>query len=207
MPEPMDTKDDIRQQMREKRHAVGHEDRRLAGLAICEKLIGNPINLLLRTWRVCLYLSAKNEIPTRYIMRAIWEVRHEVCVPAWSASARAYKLYAMTSHTQLIMGLHGIREPAVREPIEPWDVEAFILPGLAFDTCGGRLGYGAGHYDAILGKSVRAALKVAICYDWQVLDTPLPQEPHDIAMDWIVTDKRAIDCAANLSLTQTRSPS
>ena len=207
MPEPLDTKDEIRQQMRLKRHAVGDEERRLAGIAICEKLVGNPINLLLRTWRVCLYLSAKHEIPTRYIMRAIWEVRHEVCVPAWSTSERAYRLYAINPRTQLIVGHHGIREPAVREPVEPWEVEAFILPGLAFDTCGGRLGYGAGHYDTILSKSVRMALKIAVCYDWQALDTPLPQEPHDIAMDWIVTDKRVIDCAANRRLMQTRSPS
>lgn len=207
MSEAVGTKDEIRQQMRQKRHAVNYEERRAAGLAICEKVIGHPIDLLLRTWRVCLYLSSTHEIPTRYIMRAIWEVRHEVCVPAWSASERVYRLYAMTPQTQLITGPHGIREPAIHDPVEPWDVEAFILPGLAFDICGGRLGYGAGHYDAILGKSVRMALKIAVCYDWQVLDTPLPQEPHDIAMDWIVTDKRVIDCAASRRLTQTRSPS
>lgn len=208
MSEAVSTKETIREQMRHRRHEIGHEERRAAGIAVCEKVLGHPINLLLRTWRVCLYLSSKHEIPTRYIMRAIWEVKHETCVPAWSTSERAYRPYAMGPHTQLIVGRHGIREPAVRDPVEPWDVEAFILPGLAFDTCGGRLGYGAGHYDTMLGKSVRMALKIAICYDWQVLETPLPQEPHDVPMDWIVTDKRVIDCAANRQLlTQTRSPS
>jgi len=78
----------------------------------------------------------------------------------------------------------------------PWDVDAFILPGLAFDRQGGRLGYGAGYYDRILAKASRTALKIAVCYDWQMLDTPLPQEPHDIPMDWIITEKRALRCEA-----------
>ena len=79
----------------------------------------------------------------------------------------------------------------------PWDVDAFILPGLAFDAQGGRLGYGAGYYDRILSKAARNAPKIALCYDWQVLEEPLPQEPHDIPVDWIVTDTRVIDCTAN----------
>jgi 5-formyltetrahydrofolate cyclo-ligase len=193
----MDTKNDIRRQMRDKRHGVSQEERLAAGKAIAKKLEGCPISLLLRTWRLCIYLSMKHEIPTRYIARMAWEAGREVCVPAWNTSEKAYALYAIGPRMHLIAGPHGVREPAVRVPVMPWDVNTFILPGLAFDAQGGRLGYGAGHYDAILGKALRAARKIAICYDWQVLDAPLPQEPHDIAMDWIVTDTRVIDCAAN----------
>lgn len=193
--------------MRERRREVSPEDRRAAGKAISEKVIGDPLNLLISAWRVCIYLSTKNEIPTRYIARAVWAAGREICVPAWSTSEKIYKLYAMDPHTRLIVGHHGIREPAVHLPVMPWDTDAFILPGLVFDTCGGRLGYGAGHYDLILGKASRNAKKIAICYDWQVLDEPLPQEPHDIPMDWIVTDKRTIDCAAARKVTRTSSPS
>jgi 5-formyltetrahydrofolate cyclo-ligase len=192
----MDTKDDIRRQMRKKRHAVGQDERRRAGQAVCEKLTGHSLNILLRAWRVCIYLSTKHEIPTRYIARAVWAAGRKVCVPAWNTSEKAYALYALDPRTQLITGHHGVREPAARIAVAPWDVSVFILPGLAFDARGGRLGYGAGHYDAILGKAIRTAPKIAVCYDWQVLDAPLPQEPHDIAVDWIVTDKRVIDCAA-----------
>jgi 5-formyltetrahydrofolate cyclo-ligase len=185
----------LRQQMREKRHEVGPEDRREAGLAISEKVVGAPINLLTCSWRVCLYLSTRNEIPTRYVARAFWELGREVCVPAWSTSEKGYRLYGLDPRMRLITGHHGIREPEVRVPVMPWDVNAFVLPGLVFDVFGGRLGYGAGYYDQILAKASRNALKIAVCYDWQVLDTPVPQEPHDIPMDWIVTEKRAIRCA------------
>jgi 5-formyltetrahydrofolate cyclo-ligase len=201
----MDTKGEIRRRMRERRRDVGQQERRAAGLAICGRVTGNPLNLLLRAWRVCLYLSTRHEIPTRYIARAVWEAGREVCVPAWSASERAYRLYAIDPRMRLVTGHCGIREPAVRIPVAPWEVEAFVLPGLAFDIRGGRLGYGAGHYDAILSKAARTALKIAVCYDWQVLDEPLPQEPHDVAMDWIVTDRRVIDCAADRT-SGTASP-
>jgi 5-formyltetrahydrofolate cyclo-ligase len=191
------TKADIRQQMREKRHAMKPDERTASGKAICKNLLGDEIRLLLHAWRVCLYLSTKNEIPTRYIARAIWEAGREVCVPAWSVSEAAYRLYLIDPRMKLIPGHHGIREPAVRIPVFPWDTDAFILPGLAFDAQGGRLGFGAGHYDAILAKAAKSAPKIALCYDWQVADAPLPQEAHDIPMDWIVTDQRVIHCAAN----------
>ncbi|MEI7900504.1 MAG: 5-formyltetrahydrofolate cyclo-ligase [bacterium] len=201
------TKDEIRQQMRDARSKITPEERKTLGQEVCKNVLDEPIRLLLRAWRVCIYLSTRNEIPTRYVARAVWDAGREVCVPVWSQSNEKYKLSAMNAHTRLITGHHGIREPAVRIPVMPWDVDAFILPGLAFDKYGGRLGYGAGHYDHILGKAARIAPKIALCYDWQVLDEPVPQEPHDIPMDWIVTDTRVIDCAANRKMSRAESGS
>lgn len=197
MSETLPTKDEIRKRMREKRRLVKPEERKAAGKAICKKILEDPIRLLLRVWRISLYLSTKNEIPTRYIARAVWEAGREVCVPAWSAADEAYKLFLITPQMKLVPGHHGIREPLARLPVLPWDVDAFVLPGLAFDTLGGRLGFGAGHYDKILSKASKSATKIAVCHDWQIVDAPLPQEAHDIPMDWIVTDKRVIHCAEN----------
>ncbi|HOF62458.1 MAG TPA: 5-formyltetrahydrofolate cyclo-ligase [Kiritimatiellia bacterium] len=197
MPDATDSKEakqSICDAMREKRRAVSQETRREAGRAICERVIGPPLNLLMRTWRICIYLSTRNEIPTRYIAREIWNAGREVCVPAWSTSENGYRLYAIDPAMRLISGHHGVREPEVRIPVMPWDVQVFIVPGLVFDTRGGRLGYGAGYYDRILAQAPRSALKIAVCYDWQVIDTPLPQKPHDIPMDWIVTEQRALRC-------------
>jgi len=190
-------KDEVRVRMREKRHAVTHDERKAAGKDIFRNLLGDEIQLLLHAWRVCLYLSTKNEIPTRYIARELWGAGREICLPAWSRSDEVYKLYAFDPQMRLITGHHGIREPAIRIPVLPWDVDAFILPGLAFDEQGGRLGYGAGHYDAILAKANKTAPKIALCYDWQVVEQPLPQDAHDMRMDWIVTDKRVINCVEN----------
>jgi 5-formyltetrahydrofolate cyclo-ligase len=191
------TKDEIREQMRERRHAVSSGDRRSAGKRISEKVMGPELHLLLKAWRVCIYLSTKHEIPTRYIARAVWDAGREICVPAWSRTEHTYRLYALDPRMKLVKGHHGIHEPAVHVPVMPWDTDAFILPGLAFDIYGGRLGYGAGHYDGILSKASKKVPKIALCYDWQIVDERLPQEKHDIPMDWIVTDQRVIRCAEN----------
>ncbi len=193
--------------MRERRREISTEVRMTAGKDIAKKVMGDELHLLIRAWRFCIYLSTKNEIPTRYIARAVWEAGREVCVPAWSKSEQAYRLYALDPRMKLIKGRHDIREPAVRIPVMPWDTDAFILPGLAFDVYGGRLGYGKGHYDGILSKAIKRAPKIALCYDWQVVGERLPQEEHDILMDWVVTDKQVISCAANRATASTAGES
>lgn len=194
----MRTKDEIRLEMREKRKEIAQEERREAGQEIAKKLIESDIRLLLQAWRIALYLSTAHEIPTRFIARAIWEAGREIAVPYWSKTNNKYQLTLMDPTTKLIMGKFGIREPRKRLPTLPLDIDAFVIPGLAFDAQGGRLGYGAGIYDDMLSQARKSTPKIAVCYDWQVLDEPLPLEPHDICMDWIVTEKRVISCKAKV---------
>jgi 5-formyltetrahydrofolate cyclo-ligase len=180
--------------MRAKRKEISQTERQEAGQEICKKLIESEIYLLLKSWKVALYLSTTHEIPTRYIAQSIWESKREVVVPYWSSTKESYQLTLMKPKAKLISGKMGIREPQERIPVTPEEVDAFILPGLAFDAQGGRLGYGAGIYDKILTQARKSVPKIAICYDWQVLEESLPLEAHDIRMDWLVTEKRVIRC-------------
>lgn len=189
------TKDDIRNAMRERRREIGTTARLEAGKKIAQSLNGSQVQMLARSWKVCVYLSGPHEIPTRFIVRDVWAAGREVCVPGWSHSMHAYQLYSLTPQTKIITGKYGIREPGNHDAlVMPWDVDAFILPGLAFDERGGRLGYGGGHYDGILKNANPRAVKIGVCFDWQVTEKPLPLEPHDICADWVVTEKRVIDC-------------
>jgi len=193
----MKTKDDIRLTMKARRKQVSQERRRYTGQTIATKLTGggkSKIELMTRALRVSIYLSTHEEIPTRYIARALWGAGKGVCVPAWSPFDQRYQLCELHPHMVLITGPFNIREPLEQVPVMAWDVDAFILPGLAFDKQGGRLGYGKGIYDEILFRANPRALKIGICYDWQILDDPLPLAPHDIRVDWVVSDRRAIDC-------------
>lgn len=201
------TKAQVREMVLERRPRISQEERRQAGLKISQRVIEMPVGLLTGAWRISIYLSGRDEIPTRYIARSAWEMGRLVCVPAWSRSERCYRLYNLEPKTPLMTGHYGIREPAVREPVPFWEVGGFVVPGLAFDMCGTRVGHGAGYYDKMLSQVGKSVLKVAVCYDWQVQQELLPQEPHDIAMDWIVTEKRAINCGATRSVMQKRSPS
>jgi 5-formyltetrahydrofolate cyclo-ligase len=171
----------------------GH-DLRAAGRAIAERL--THLECFSRSWRFCCYPSIPGDIPTHRIIRACFDAGREVCVPAWDAVDRRYGVYALDPGMLLTRGPKGIREPAVKIPVPPRDVDLFVLPGLAFDLAGGRLGYGGGHYDRILAKAHRGCSKVALALDWQVLDAELPLTEQDIRADWILTDTRTIDCRA-----------
>ena len=188
------SKDEIRSEMRDRRKEVSQERRRYTAKAIASQVTEGQIRLAMRAFRVSIYLSTRHEIPTRYIARAMWAAQRDVCVPAWSERDGRYVLCMMHPSMRLITGKYGIREPAEQIPIMPWDADSFVLPGLAFDKHGGRLGFGKGIYDGILAKANSTAIKIGICYDWQILEEPLPTEPHDICVDWVVSDKRVINC-------------
>lgn len=186
------TKQKIRDEMRIRRRTIDHETRRSASKAIGERFATSDAFVV--SWLFCCYLSTVHEISSRYMLRAIFAAGREACIPAWDQLARSYGLFAFNPRTPLISGHKGIREPAVRVPVMPWDVGCFIIPGLAFDAHGGRLGYGKGYYDRILAKAGRTTRIVAVCYDWQVVTDPLPLEAHDIRMHQIITDRRLITC-------------
>lgn len=188
------TKDNIRSEMNARRKEVSDRRRLYTGKAIAVQVTEGQIRLAMRAFRVGLYLSTQYEIPTRYIARAMWEASREVCVPAWNLLDMRYGLCELNPAMRLVTGKYGIREPAEQVQVMPWDVDSFVIPGLAFDRYGGRLGYGKGIYDDILTQANSTAVKIGICYDWQILDEPLPLEPHDRCVDWVVSDKRAINC-------------
>lgn len=192
---PEQIKEAIRREMQVKRRHHTGAKRLEAGRAISEKLAGPPLNLFAKVKWVSIYLSGRDEIPTRYIARMLWQWGRRVCVPTWSQTLKAYRLCEITPATRLISGPLGIKQPAERHPVRTQDVDAFIIPGLAFDPRGGRVGYGKGYYDRILAGARADALKIGVCYSWQLLHSELPLEKHDVAMDWVATNGRMVKCA------------
>lgn len=86
-----------------------------------------------------------------------------------------------------VAGPFGIREPAADLPEVPVDeIDAFLCPGLAFDASGGRLGRGRGFYDRMLARAKPGALKIGICFPFQLVPETF-SEPHDIAMDLVIS--------------------
>jgi 5-formyltetrahydrofolate cyclo-ligase len=189
-------KNAIRKEMRQRRSQVTSRERHSASKAICTTLLeSNKIDLLSTCWKICPYLSAAREISTRTIITEFWNAMREVCVPVWNSELKSYDLSFFTPGSKLIKGPLGIKEPLERYPVPVWEVDAFIIPGLAFDMYGGRLGFGAGFYDRILANRRKDTKLIALCYDWQLMtDAVIPQESHDVRVQWIVTEKQIIKC-------------
>lgn len=90
----------------------------------------------------------------------------------------------------LVPGAFGIHEPTDHSPEVPLqEIDAFICPGLAFDPSGHRLGRGRGFYDRLLAQSRPDALKIGICFPFQLVPDAFP-EPHDIPMDAVIVGCR-----------------
>ncbi|MEX2504362.1 MAG: 5-formyltetrahydrofolate cyclo-ligase [Egicoccus sp.] len=96
-------------------------------------------------------------------------------------------LVAASDLRTMQLGFRGITEP-VGVAVDPAVVDVAIVPGVAFDLAGGRLGQGGGHYDRLLATLPTTATRIGVCFGCQVVPR-VPREPHDAAVDLVVTDR------------------
>jgi len=105
----------------------------------------------------------------------------------------------MSPKSLWISGSYGIREP---DP-GSWDraslseVDLALIPGLAFDSKGGRLGRGKGFYDRLLGHPEFRGIKVGLAWDWQIV-AEVPCDSDDIPMDFVVTPGKILQAGSTL---------
>ncbi|MCB9686875.1 MAG: 5-formyltetrahydrofolate cyclo-ligase [Alphaproteobacteria bacterium] len=162
--------------MKALRRALEPERLTSAGDRVAERLLADPE--LARPRRILVYLSVRNELPTSTLVRALRERGHRVAVPQVLGQGR---MEARELEEPLVRGVLGI--PTSDGPVLA-GVELAIVPGLAFDASGGRLGFGAGHYDRWLAE--HAPLAIGVGVDDQLLPW-VPVEAHDRPMDRVVT--------------------
>jgi 5-formyltetrahydrofolate cyclo-ligase len=100
-------------------------------------------------------------------------------------------LHVVGDVSELEEGAFGVLEPAASAPLlEPGSIDLVIVPGLAFDVRGHRIGYGRAFYDRLLPGMTRA-FRVGLAYDFQVL-MELPIGPHDVPLHAVVSDKQVL---------------
>lgn len=143
------------------------------------------------------YTAFRSEIdPSGLLSRALASSKR-VYLPRVEGD-RAVEFVRIEQLDALQPGAYGILEPT-GPACDLGEIELFLVPGVAFGPLGGRLGFGEGFYDRVLRRRMAReeatrARFVGVCYDWQVVDAPLPTEAHDVAMDVVATDRRLIDC-------------
>lgn len=146
------------------------------------------------------YMPIGGEVDvTPLIVKALKEGK--LCALPKCAPGRSLRLFAVPAvEGEVSPGAMGIPEPegdASRECL-PCSLPVLILPGVAYDRSGRRLGRGAGYYDRLLSDTGINALKIAPAYAFQVIPE-LPGEPHDAPVDIIVTEDEIIDCRKKLT--------
>ncbi|OAG27284.1 5-formyltetrahydrofolate cyclo-ligase [Thermodesulfatator autotrophicus] len=137
--------------------------------------------------KILFYASFKSEVETYELIEAALTEGKDVYLPKTYISKRKLRLFKINSLKELSPGAYGILEPSENSPeIEPKGLDLIILPGVAFDLSGGRLGYGGGFYDRLLAKAPHVP-KVALAFECQ-LTKKLPLESHDLKIDALVTE-------------------
>ena len=161
----------------------------------CEKLLKLPEFRSART--VMIYLSTAREVDTIRIAAAAWDARKTVLVPKVNIADRhMIALECASLHAGLVPSSFGILEPTDGEahPIE--SIDLIVVPGLAFDRAGHRLGQGAGFYDRFLSTPGMRAVTAALALAEQVIDS-VPVSETDWPIDILVTDKEVVRVAGN----------
>ncbi len=178
--------------MRTRRAAVDEDTRRAVSESITAALLTRVE--FQQAQEVACFLSLPQEIVTDALLAACRAQDKRVCVPAWDAASGTYLLARLMPSQEIATGPHGVPEPADWQAVDPQTVDLVIVPGLAFDRRGGRLGYGKGYYDRILATCHATCCKIGVGYAWQVITEDLPLASHDVRLDLLVTDTGVVAC-------------
>ena len=141
-----------------------------------------------------LYVNANLEVQTDSIIQKSYSYNKIVVLPAFDPESYKMKLMKVDALGQeLIPGPRGVLEPdASKCKVVPMDrIDIAIIPGLAFDEKGGRIGSGTGYYDRLIPRLAITTRKVALTFEEQII-SQVPMESHDKHVDIIITDKRII---------------
>jgi 5-formyltetrahydrofolate cyclo-ligase len=192
----MESKRRLRQQMSQLRKDVTPADSARAGQAAASALF--DLELARCAQRIALYAALPYELPTRPLFDAVVEKIGAALLPR-TVDPVGLEFFAVACWDDLRPGALGVLEPgndgaAVR--LMPGDL--VVVPGVAFDEDGYRLGHGKGYYDrAFAAELGDAPTLVGFGYEFQIVDA-VPHDHRDRQMDAIVTDRKVRDCSGCL---------
>jgi len=145
--------------------------------------------------KIGLYYSKDNEVSTHKLVESLLYDGKQVFLPKVEGIQLFFR--KITSLSDLELGAFNVLEPKKTLPIiDPKDLDLLIIPCIAIDKSGNRIGYGKGFYDRFLSKYLGPI--VCLGYDFQIVKKIIP-EKHDYRVDFVVTDKRII-CANKCKL-------
>jgi 5-formyltetrahydrofolate cyclo-ligase len=162
-----------------------------ASQAIVERLWALPA--LSAAGVLLVTLPFRSEWDSMPLVRRALAQRRCVAVPRVDAAARVLTLHAIADpDADIVRGGMGVPEPRASCPaVDPSAVDAVVVPGVAFDPSGGRLGYGGGYYDRLLPLLRPGVPRIAAAFDEQVVEL-VPCGPRDERVDVVVTPTRTL---------------
>lgn len=183
----------LRERVLARRDELTADERRTKSDAICRRLVALPEVAGAAT--VLAFASFRSEVDTRPLIG--WCLRHDVTValPRVAGRHEMEAFVVADPAIDLVEGAWSIPEPrAGLARLAPETIDVVVVPGVAFDPHGGRIGYGGGFYDTYLRRVPVAAARIAVAFDLQVVEA-VPRAAHDLAVGLVVTETRVLRAA------------
>jgi 5-formyltetrahydrofolate cyclo-ligase len=185
-----DAKKALRADILAAREAMPPDARRAASDIITQWLCS--LDVYREAGSVLTYMSFGAELDTHRFFGCLLQDGKMAVMPRIDKASKSLRLHRVDSQADLVDGVWGIREPRADAPqVAITDLDMVLMPGLAFDRAGNRLGYGAGYYDRLLALTLEKPVRVAAAFDCQVVDT-VPVGPADQPVHLLLTDSQLI---------------
>lgn len=156
-------------------------------LKVQQRVLQTPIYQQAET--LALYSPVRNEVFTEEIFQSALDHRKRIAYPL--VRGNEIDFIEVVRREDLQPGTFGVLEPCSGATIGVRDLDLLVVPGVAFDLAGHRLGYGKGFYDRALHLIAGQGRLIGLCFEMQIVNE-LPAQSHDVRMDLIVTENRII---------------
>ncbi|MBD5322014.1 MAG: 5-formyltetrahydrofolate cyclo-ligase [Duncaniella sp.] len=177
-------KDDIRRRVKTRKTMLDDDDRSNAAERVFSVLEQTAAFMLAD--RILMYHSLPDELSTREFIRR-WASRKHFYLPRVNGVNLDILPY---DESRLTLGSFHIEEPTGDDTTGVDDIELIVVPAVAFDRDGNRVGRGKGYYDRLLAGS--KALKIGVGYDFQLIEEGIEADEHDVRMDVVITESHHI---------------
>jgi len=190
MSDPLDqSKQAIRTTMRQTLAALTPEQRAAASAAACQRLVA--LEPFVHATTVMLYMPLANEVDVTAAALKCFRAGQTVCVPKVDWDRKEMHPVEVTSFDDRVLDCdeHGVRTPKNGRLILLDAIDVVVVPALAYDPQGNRLGRGGGYYDRFLAKLRPGITTIGLVFDQQIVDD-VPKNQRDMAVDIVLTDRR-----------------
>lgn len=183
-------KSHLRAEFLQKRESLPPAVKRQKDKKILARLEKSP--LFKKSREFFTYLSHRNEVATDPLIQKYFG-KKKIIVP--KIRGRAICLYELHHPGKFKKGRFGIREPKICLPRRVFsEIDCALIPAIAFDKGGHRIGFGGGYFDRLLKKL--HCTTIGLAYEFQIIDK-VPVGSYDVAVEYIVTERRIIRCRKN----------
>ncbi|KAF0178926.1 MAG: 5-formyltetrahydrofolate cyclo-ligase [Limisphaerales bacterium] len=184
---PAESKAALRSRLRAELKALAADARASASAGLCARVRNSSAWQNARA--VLLFFPVPSEPDIAPLLADALAAGKLLALPRFDPAANAYEAVRVIDPVrELVIGPFQVHEPVAACPVVALNrLDLALVPGLGFDARGHRLGRGKGHYDRLLAGFT--GMKIGVAFDFQIV-TEVPREPHDIALDAVVTPTR-----------------